>query len=368
MVRSCVALMSAMAMVTATLGHAQTPVTIDSTMSMSPAPGRSSWAHSFELGIFPTAQHYTPDLGQPALWGGGLTATLAYHLTSFLALEVAGPVTINPDLNGIDRTTPNFYSATGSLVLQVPTSSTVQPYVLAGGGYDWYVFRAPVPLGVADHLSYDVAHAGVGVRFRLSRTAALRAEATTDVGRYRPAEMGFLGISFFPGSHRAPPRIERIVVTKQLRQRVDTLNVTDTLRITTRTTDTVSVTRVRTQVDTNVILVLQDVNFGFGHSTLRPGALPVLSRLALELNAPALAGVPIEIRGYTDSVGSDSANYRLGLARGTAVRDQLIRDGVDPNRLTVTSGGKSDPLESNATEEGRARNRRVVIRRRTPTS
>jgi outer membrane protein OmpA-like peptidoglycan-associated protein len=144
---------------------------------------------------------------------------------------------------------------------------------------------------------------------------------------------------------------------------VDTLHVVDT--VTFRQTDTLRLHEVRTQVDTNVILVLQDVNFGFGRAALRPAAVPVLQRLAQQLNAPALAGVPIDIRGYTDSIGSDSANYILGLARAAAVRAELIRDGVDPTRLSVSSGGKSDPVDSNATPDGRARNRRVVIRRRT---
>ena len=341
---------------------AQGPATIDSTVSMSPQRPRPSWAGSAEIGLFPTAQHATPDVGQPNIWSGGLTLTLAYHLAPFLSIEAAGPITFNPNINGSSRIAPNFYSGTGSLVFQVPTNHTVQPYVLVGAGYDRYSYYSPTIPGLVDHLDYGVGHGGLGVRFRVSRFAALRLEANTDVGHHRPAEMAFLGISFFTGQHPSPPRIQRVVVTKQLPQRVDTLHVIDTVHV----ADTVHVREVRTQTDTNVILVLQDVNFGFGRSALQPAAAPVLSRLAQQLNSPALAGVPIEIRGYTDSIGSDSANYRLGLARAAAVRAQLSADGVDPNRLYATSGGKAEPVESNTTADGRARNRRVVIRRRSP--
>jgi OOP family OmpA-OmpF porin len=87
----------------------------------------------------------------------------------------------------------------------------------------------------------------------------------------------------------------------------------------------------------------------------------VLDRGAQQLNG--IGNVPIQIIGYTDSVGSDSYNNRLGLARATAVRDYLVQAGVDPNRITVSSGGKSNPVASNRTAAGRALNRRVVIRK-----
>jgi len=90
-------------------------------------------------------------------------------------------------------------------------------------------------------------------------------------------------VSFLPGGRARKPRIQRTVVTRQT-TRVDTLRVTDTVHV----HDTVTVSQVRTQVkvDTSVILVLQDVNFGFGKSALRPAAQPVLNRLAVQLNAP----------------------------------------------------------------------------------
>ena len=58
-----------------------------------------------------------------------------------------------------------------------------------------------------------------------------------------------------------------------------------------------------------------------------------------------------------------SVNYRLGLERATAVKDYLVSQGVSPDRIQTASGGKTNPVASNATAIGRARNRRVVIRK-----
>ena len=65
------------------------------------------------------------------------------------------------------------------------------------------------------------------------------------------------------------------------------------------------------------------------------------------------------VAGHTDSVGSSKYNYGLGLRRARAVRDKLIGFGVNPKRLKVISYGETRPAASNATPEGRAKNRRV---------
>jgi outer membrane protein OmpA-like peptidoglycan-associated protein len=69
----------------------------------------------------------------------------------------------------------------------------------------------------------------------------------------------------------------------------------------------------------------------------------------------------IECVGYTDSSGSAAHNRALGLARAQAICGRLRHEGLDA-RLTTSSGGESHPRASNATEAGRARNRRVELR------
>ena len=69
----------------------------------------------------------------------------------------------------------------------------------------------------------------------------------------------------------------------------------------------------------------------------------------------------LEIQGHTDSTGSDSFNLKLGEARAEAVRRYLNKQGVALNRMSTISYGKTEPVESNKTKEGRSKNRRVVV-------
>jgi peptidoglycan-associated lipoprotein len=74
-------------------------------------------------------------------------------------------------------------------------------------------------------------------------------------------------------------------------------------------------------------------------------------------------GVYFEIEGHTDSTGDADYNMKLGEERALAVRDYLAKaHGIALNRLNVISYGESEPLADNKTREGRAQNRRVVIR------
>ena len=73
------------------------------------------------------------------------------------------------------------------------------------------------------------------------------------------------------------------------------------------------------------------------------------------------SGERVVVRGYTSSDGSDAYNQSLSERRAHNVRNTLIGYGVAPGRITAVGMGESNPLESNATESGRARNRRVEI-------
>jgi peptidoglycan-associated lipoprotein len=74
-------------------------------------------------------------------------------------------------------------------------------------------------------------------------------------------------------------------------------------------------------------------------------------------------GVYFEIQGYTDSTGDAAYNMKLGEERAMAVRDYIAKKyGVALSRLNVISYGEENPVADNKTREGRAQNRRVVIR------
>ena len=69
----------------------------------------------------------------------------------------------------------------------------------------------------------------------------------------------------------------------------------------------------------------------------------------------------LELRGHSDSVGSRAANLRLSRQRAEVVRDYLIEFGVEPHRLKIYALGERYPITSNATAQGRHKNRRVDL-------
>lgn len=106
--------------------------------------------------------------------------------------------------------------------------------------------------------------------------------------------------------------------------------------------------------------VMKDIYFEFDKSTLLQQSYNELRKL-LKLLAqhPTLH---IEIGGHTDSRGSDNYNRRLSEMRAKSVVDYLVRHGVDARRLKYRGYGKTVPIDTNDTEEGRANNRRVEFK------
>lgn len=106
-------------------------------------------------------------------------------------------------------------------------------------------------------------------------------------------------------------------------------------------------------------LVLEGVNFDYDKSTLRPEDIAIIDQNAAGLKE--WGDVDVEVTGHTDSRGSDKYNMGLSLRRAEAVRDYLITKGISADRLTAKGYGESEPLESNDTDEGRFKNRRVEL-------
>lgn len=108
-----------------------------------------------------------------------------------------------------------------------------------------------------------------------------------------------------------------------------------------------------------VVQLPADVTFAFDRADIRPRFLDTLSALARTLDA--YDGTDVEIIGHTDAVGSDAYNLALSERRGRSVADFLVARDTAPDRLVVEAMGKSEPIATNATVEGRAANRRVEI-------
>ncbi|MEO5624375.1 MAG: OmpA family protein [Dokdonella sp.] len=106
-------------------------------------------------------------------------------------------------------------------------------------------------------------------------------------------------------------------------------------------------------------VALYGVLFDFNKATLKAESDSVLQRVLVFLQKdPTLK---LEVQGHTDNVGGDDYNQKLSDARASAVVTWLVQHGVAANRLSFKGYGKTMPVVSNDTDEGRARNRRVEL-------
>jgi len=93
---------------------------------------------------------------------------------------------------------------------------------------------------------------------------------------------------------------------------------------------------------------------------LKPAGQMILNEMAVALLQ--LRGRSVALIGHTDALGARPANVSLSLARAQAVKDYLTAKGVPADSLSTSGMGPDQPVASNATEEGRARNRRIEFR------
>jgi len=107
-------------------------------------------------------------------------------------------------------------------------------------------------------------------------------------------------------------------------------------------------------------IILKNIFFDYGKSTIRPESTNELERLTKLLNdVPSLK---IEISGYTDSKGSAEFNQKLSESRAKAILDYLVKVNIAANRLTFVGYGKEQPIASNDTDDGRQLNRRTEFK------
>jgi outer membrane protein OmpA-like peptidoglycan-associated protein len=104
-------------------------------------------------------------------------------------------------------------------------------------------------------------------------------------------------------------------------------------------------------------IIVNGIKFDINQATLRPESLgPINNIFELMQKNPSLN---FSVEGHTDADGDDQYNQMLSEARAQTVKDQLIGMGIAPQRLKHKGWGESKPIDSNATPEGKANNRRV---------
>jgi outer membrane protein OmpA-like peptidoglycan-associated protein len=111
-----------------------------------------------------------------------------------------------------------------------------------------------------------------------------------------------------------------------------------------------------------VVLTDDQARFNLAKADLSPEAQASLDKLVQQLAADP-KNYYIEIEGHTDATGADAYNERLGLQRAEAVKRYLYeKHNVPLHKINVISFGETKPIAPNKTREGRAQNRRVVVK------
>jgi len=104
------------------------------------------------------------------------------------------------------------------------------------------------------------------------------------------------------------------------------------------------------------------IQFEFDSSVLKTSSYPTLDRISSELRGNSASKVTLD--GHASAEGTEAYNMNLSRDRANSVKTYLVNSGVDANRITTKAYGETRPVASNATEEGRIKNRRVEIKQR----
>lgn len=114
------------------------------------------------------------------------------------------------------------------------------------------------------------------------------------------------------------------------------------------------------KVETGKKIILNNIFFDVNQSTLRQESYSELGRILKLMND--ISSLRIEISGHTDNIGSVKSNKNLSEQRAKAVKDYLVQNGANKERLTFKGYGSTQPVANNSTEGGRQLNRRTEFK------
>jgi outer membrane protein OmpA-like peptidoglycan-associated protein len=106
--------------------------------------------------------------------------------------------------------------------------------------------------------------------------------------------------------------------------------------------------------------VIQGITFEHNKATIHPASKPALDHAAGLLKE--FESLRVEISGHTDNTGSGDKNVKLSKDRADAVKAYLVEQGIADHRIETRGAGPNEPLDTNATEAGRGRNRRIEFK------
>ncbi len=112
-------------------------------------------------------------------------------------------------------------------------------------------------------------------------------------------------------------------------------------------------------IPVETISIETDGFFAFDRYNIKPALATRLDGVAGQISGRAYSSV--EIVGHTDSIGTEAYNQELSEKRASATADYLANAGVDGGKISSRGEGETNPIHSNDTAEGRAKNRRIEV-------
>jgi OmpA-OmpF porin, OOP family len=179
---------------------------------------------------------------------------------------------------------------------------------------------------------------------------------------------GFVGLMFLRTCKSVTPEPPAIVAVPEAQPIAKPMNLADTVTViklpegdlqvkTGSFLDQLNKEATDNSLDSTKALTFDNVNFATGSAILTEGSITQLSDLVKIMRA--YPKVAIKIEGHTDNKGNPQSNKKLSLSRAESVMKFLQTNGVDAKRMAVGGLGADKPTADNATEEGRAKNRRI---------
>lgn len=141
---------------------------------------------------------------------------------------------------------------------------------------------------------------------------------------------------------------------KLLSDMANSLNPTYTIR------NNLQVPAAGSQQQIDKVLANRSIEFEAGSATLTPRGRQLLDEMTPVLGA--IGNRKLSLVGHTDNSGDHRLNLTLSQARADAVKGYLVDKGIDPNRITTSGVGPDQPVASNDSADGRAKNRRIEFR------
>ncbi len=114
-------------------------------------------------------------------------------------------------------------------------------------------------------------------------------------------------------------------------------------------------------LDTKGFIDVYGINFDIGKSMVKAESYPIIDQITNYLKEHE--NMRIMIEGHTDNTGKEDMNQTLSEKRAQAIKDEIVKRGVDAGRMETLGYGASKPIADNKTAAGRTQNRRVTIKK-----